>query len=255
MKMTELKTISSVSDLIDDLRFGIVDKPAERWYRGQQDKKWKLEPSIFRGVYDEEIERDYIHRFQQQAAHHNVGAELDKWGWISFAQHHQIPTRLLDWSTQPLTALYFACCDYDASRDSKDALDNNTDAKFFILDVRKLNQKTFQGNGFPPLLSDESDCIADYHPSKPLTTHLPPIAVIAPLKFERITFQSGTFTLHSENFDPEDNPFQNYTRELIIPKDDKEKILEELEILGITETTLYRDLDRIAFSIRKSLEK
>lgn len=47
-----------------------------------------------------------IDEFYKETAHK---LNEDKIDFIAFAQHHAIPTNLLDVSTSPLTALYFAC--------------------------------------------------------------------------------------------------------------------------------------------------
>lgn len=47
-----------------------------------------------------------IEEFYKETAHK---LNEDKIDFIAFAQHHRIPTNLLDISTSPLTALYFAC--------------------------------------------------------------------------------------------------------------------------------------------------
>ena len=47
-----------------------------------------------------------IDEFYKETAHK---LNEDKIDFIAFAQHHGVPTNLLDISTSPLTALYFAC--------------------------------------------------------------------------------------------------------------------------------------------------
>ena len=139
--MTELY-ISSLSDYlsaIENLKTYyptgmIMNNPTSTsfLYRGLADKDYQLLPGIFRKhislLNDHEIvndkylawttELDILRAFIHEASAHLSIPSDDLGHWLEYAQHFGVPTRLLDWSKNPLVALYFCCkdqCDRDGA--------------------------------------------------------------------------------------------------------------------------------------------
>lgn len=245
--MTEPEKVRSVSDMLDALSVNTAPF-GERWYRGHRDELWNLLPSVNRRDTFADNEYAMLQRFRQLATARAVNIPSDQWGWVMLAQHHRLPTRLLDWSQNPLIGLFFAVEEpADPTTD--------TDGELFALDPVGLNRRSWPECDRPWMLSGHEKEIAPYLPGEPDPTYRRPAAVIAPHAFDRIVSQSGTFALFPQNSSPDLtlDTFEGISS-WIIPVEDKPKIRLELRLLGISASTVYPDLDHISDHIRADYE-
>lgn len=100
--------INSVSEFIEKIVHLGKQEGTEIFYRGHADKNWELLPSIFRTPNG--VEKEHL-LFRDMVAHEpqsfsECKSALD---YLVQMQHYGLPTRLLDMTTNPLVALYFAC--------------------------------------------------------------------------------------------------------------------------------------------------
>lgn len=121
-----LKVLSQINDKSEKLNQNYQKNTGCRQYsmvyRGQANNTWGLVPSIFRRdncdlfVIEHRTINEYITKFPEFSSQPKINVIADM-------QHYGLPTRLIDWTTNPLVALFFACSDESQ---------NDSDGKIFI---------------------------------------------------------------------------------------------------------------------------
>jgi hypothetical protein len=116
-------------------------------FRGEPEAGFPLIPSIARGTMDgtfadiSSLEDLLLNEFRLAAAPIIEPEPTNEIDWVFLAQHYGVPTRLLDWSTNPMVALFFAV----ESHDEKDAIiylvDHQVTDQVELVDFRTASVK------------------------------------------------------------------------------------------------------------------
>jgi hypothetical protein len=233
-------TVENISSLLDNIREAEPDVGvALNWYRGHSSSDYHLVPGVHRS-YASRSECWLAHKFIQGAPtrHAKCPSSLDDFaGWLSLMQHYRLPTRLLDWTSSPLVAAYFAV---DRSCDPEDAA-------IWKLAPGVLNHH-FQISDIPWLHGAEVEYLVHSaingwqdSPSKDA------IAVVSQEIDIRMTVQQGFFTIHGDATPLEEIPNAGeFLAKIIIPRNAKATIKKDLRVLGIRQSTLFPDLENLA---------
>ncbi|MEU4397823.1 FRG domain-containing protein [Micromonospora orduensis] len=240
MSNKPLGQIDSVSDLLRHLKTTLGGEVV--WYRGQVDSGWSLMPSLARRREWLDAELEMLKRFKQNAYSRLRERPEGEWEWLFLAQHHGVPTRLIDWTENPLMGLYFAT--------ERSAAHETVEGKLWLLRPEELNQQTWGDSKI--LLFGQDGILDDYLPhvvsTKPGAS---PIAAIASRSFDRIVAQSGTFTVNHKRHTPlEDVHAGDCVESFTIPAYSKEPIRAELEAFGITAASVYPELSNLGSYVK-----
>jgi len=266
MPKSSTLSVTSVSDFLKLIKESSYDPASNKlpYFRGQRDAFWPCVPSIARSPYSKnaiyygkkhaKAERGLYLRFCTLCVSSEPmwikgnSPEETSWRRLILAQHHGLPTRLLDWTTKPLVALYFAVagepspCPAEKGKKCKlcEQYDQQYhDAGIFIL--RRTRNNIFSVKS-----------LAKHNPDPPYYRYgkgkkpLPVGVFNAPDIHQRATVQGSAFSI---SYNPTIPVVPR--AEIHIPASSRKDIFNELFNFGINEMALFPDLDGIARYIKE----
>ncbi len=218
--------IDNVSELLKITSDNYFSKQRGLWvFRGHSDASYNLIPSVGRGKHTsstiEKYEKSLFQQFKREAGSYLDPLPVTDWEWLAAAQHHGLPTRLLDWSYNPLTALYFAVKASDESDGELIALNAPLKAPEIA-----INNSPF-----------DVGIAMKYYPN-----------IVSP----RIRAQEGLFVICPDPELPLEKKLRKTWRieKILVPAASKARLRYELYRLGVHESALFPDLDGLAARIK-----
>lgn len=223
-------------------------------YRGVDDESFNLESSFYRlkksaTNIESHIIRNFI-KYTKTELPNNYSI----WDFLSIAQHHGLPTRLLDWSFSPYVALHFATS--DLSKFDKDAAIwciNMVDVHK-TLDPRYKNALEEEGSYVftTEMMAKLDDKLLDFDS----TSVGQRLCFFEPPSIDgRIINQFALFSIiNNPNITINDWLVNNTTvlsQKIIIPSSIKWEVRDKLDQMNITERVLFPGIDGISTWLKR----
>jgi hypothetical protein len=250
---------SSFNELHDQLHHESWKRALGRFrsnfaYRGMEDASDDLTTTLFRlgGTYVNN--EGHLLRNFRKYAHRDAVPGDSTWNWLALAQHHGLPTRLLDWTFSPLVALHFATQNFEHF---------HLDGVIWCVDYVKTHAllpkqlrlilKQQQADVFTTEMLDQTadalwkfDELAE---GDPFTVFLEP-----PSLDDRIVNQFALLSLMSDAESALDEWLKKRPqlyRRIIIPAELKWEVRDKLDQANITERVLFPGLDGLSRWLRR----
>lgn len=244
------KVATSWGDLQELLYSGSYDQGLKRFrspmaFRGRPVREAGLETALQRlSDVSHDLEGHMLRNFRKYAGMQAVPTD-SPWNWMALAQHHGLPTRLLDWTYSPFVAMHFATADLRVT--SQDAV---------VWCVNFVRVEEFLPKKLRKILEEEG---SDVFTAEMIQRAAPTIAELDalegepfPLFFEppsfddRIVSQSALFSLMSSPTARIDEWLiskDDLLHKVVIPAALKWEVRDKLDQANITERSLFPGLD------------
>ena len=255
--------VASLGDLIDKVTPTEPDPRTGRRrdsgvYRGDGDARGPLLTSLdklggIRPPHSKaDLEEHILRNFIRYSRPYLTQPPANEWEIMVTAQHHGLPTRLLDWTYSPLVAAHFATL----------ASERETDRVVWRLDWQQVHRR-FKLPELALLIQDLEGVMGDKRPFTPwdlfsAKSDARPFACMLepPSLNQRIVAQSSTFTLCSDkrrSFDQflEGIGLGSALTRFVIPAKETARFRDQLDLVDVDERRLFPDLDGVAAEMRR----
>jgi hypothetical protein len=222
-------------------------------YRGLSDAGYELSTTLIRlGRGFERMEKHLLRNFRKYA-HRDAVPNDSNWNWLTLAQHHGLPTRLMDWTFSPYIAMHFATANLEQFK---------ADGVIWAMDYVKVHallpaalRRELEGEGADLFTVEMLDRVAStidglsrLH-DEPLLLFLEP-----PSMDDRVVNQYALFSVMSRATARVDHWLGGHPEHFvryIIPAGLKWEIRDKLDQANITERVLFPGLDGLSSWLKR----
>lgn len=259
------KSLPDYLHAVDEIR---AQGAGPLWYRGCSSRKHLLLPSLYRERANPLIEPSsvaalegqLVSRFRDRSLPYRTRELNDNLEKLFFMQHYGVPTRLLDWTENPLSGLFFALRHAEYRRLESGEVSFVRNAAIWVLDPTAWNRHALRQQSYVggPLDPDQPQ-VAPYKEIGAVEK-LPdrPIAIYGAYNSQRIVVQQGTFVVFGASKRPMDSVYsrdnfpQNALVRLVITPKAIRSIRETLFSHGVTEGAMFPDLEGLGRDLRRT---